>query len=243
MPVAFCGDIHLDTLTHAGLEIAYQSIIRNTKDCKTLILLGDVHDGRPGEQAQKLLEMLADRFDNVYMVPGNHDFYFHYIHELPAIAAFYRVLGVTLLYNQIVYIPELGKTLFSTLWAGIGNNPVLDYLTSLKIMDFQNIHGYCVEDTVRLHKDCVDFIEANIDTVDCIVTHFSPCGLSQSEVHREANKPEIDQYYFTELLQNQKLISDKPILWVHGHLHNPAEYDVDNFHVVGVAKSTIKLLP
>lgn len=71
MTIQYASDLHLE------MEANTQFLLRNPikKAADVLVLAGDVTYLKESYLANKVLDQLSDTFEEVFMIPGNHEFY------------------------------------------------------------------------------------------------------------------------------------------------------------------------
>lgn len=200
-----------------------------------VILAGDTHTGEQG--IQWALEHLKDI--PVIYVNGNHEYYGH---SYPGLLQKQRALAqgtnVHLLENDAVVIDSV-RFLGCTLWTNFkmcsreresmesAQNRINDYKlirksASDEIFEPQDAAGAFRRSRTWLEKELAD---ARMPTV--VITHFAPHILSIPEQYRE----DILCAAFASDLSG--FIRENDIsLWIHGHLHDTACYELEGVRVV-----------
>lgn len=223
----------------SDLHMSVQAMERPRSDADVVILAGDIH--RPADAVE-----WAKGFDRpVVYIPGNHEFYGG---TMPAILGELRRLcagsNVHLLDNEAVVLGG-ARFLGSTLWtdfriAGEGEAQAHAMAESQKFnRDFTRISvAEASGERPLTPRDSAALFEANARWLDAalgqafdgptvVVTHHAPSAKSVPE--RFAGSP-----------LNTNFVSDaewllrgrRARLWIHGHLHDSFDYEVDGTRVL-----------
>lgn len=206
-------------------------------DVDVLVVAGDACDTPSMPRFRDMLEPITDSGTQVIYVPGNHETY-----RSTGIAQYENVLadtfgmvsGVTVLQNQTVDIfarGEVVRFIGSTLWSDLSNP-----LNALRVRgwpDFQvlghdtgrhtYLHRYSVD---FIHDACGDAYEEGVKAV--VVTHFVP---SYRSVHERFRGDDANPYFATDL-EWITAGPEAPAVWVHGHTHDPFDYQLNKTRVV-----------
>tara|TARA_Y100000310_G_scaffold338053_1_gene426690 strand:- start:6147 stop:6914 length:768 start_codon:yes stop_codon:yes gene_type:complete len=219
--VGYMSDLHL--------EFDQGQFMPDVGGYDVLVLAGDVHTkGRMG-WANKM----AQHNGHVVFVPGNHEFYQG---DLTATSEKLRdnaAENVHVLENQSV---ELEGVWFhgATLWTDMNHK---DFFTMQEVghsmNDFRVVRTnrydrrFTPEWAATLHAYSVEFLRASVNPGDVVVTHHAPTFASVHEKYRGSN---LNYGYASDL--TGVMYENRPALWVHGHVHNSFEYEVDGTLVV-----------
>eukprot|EP00475_Leptophrys_vorax_P038660 TRINITY_DN6864_c0_g1_i1.p1 TRINITY_DN6864_c0_g1~~TRINITY_DN6864_c0_g1_i1.p1 ORF type:complete len:451 (+),score=86.98 TRINITY_DN6864_c0_g1_i1:168-1355(+) len=201
-PVGFeiqiLSDVHTEFLASSGhgsnkrsqeFYEKFDQLLQPT--AKYLALLGDI--GCPGTQDgfcqfQEFISRLEGKFEHVFLVAGNHEFYcrgnqrMHMEEIKQRIRKYCKRKGfVTFLDNESVVIPVSSsksvRIVGTTLWSDVSCEPGLETDIVNSIADFRNIYvsdsewnpeKYCslrslqAEDVRKLHRDDVQFIISQV---------------------------------------------------------------------------------
>lgn len=182
-----------------------------------LILAGDsLRLSTEGLQwSDALMGVILERWQYVYYVPGNHEFYGHTsikkgLRELKMLARrhprwFY--LGM----HKPVYLPDGLRIWGDTMWFS-KPPPYLNYAVN----DFYQITDF--SKTVHdAHKKFVK--DLNRVKPDIVVTHHLP---SLKSVNGFYTHDSTNWAYVAEM--DNYIEKWQPKLWVHGHTHDPTDY-------------------
>jgi predicted phosphodiesterase len=212
-----------------------------------LALCGDI--GTPGLQLyQKFLEYVSERYQHVFVIAGNHEYY-HAHHTMEEID--HMLYEVTQRYNNVHYLQneaiEINGITFvgSTLWSNVSGTEALveagvnDYKRiKRKVFDYDWNRGITLptykrlhikpSDTLALHRKAVDFLEQEILKHDKVVilTHHLPTFKNIDPQYVNAL---INTAYATNL---EYMIRAPLLLWAHGHSHHFMDTQINGVRVV-----------
>ena len=170
-------------------------------------MAGDIHPSK--EVRDNVKKQVEDKYGiPVIMVEGNHDFYYSDWPADQTEAVIYTVNGV--------------KFAVATLWTYISPS---DELHKHNMADFQVIKGVTPSKWNSLYLDQLgSIIKAKPDVV---VTHHAPSYMSLSEKFR--GDP-LNPYFMSECYGT--IVSLKPKLWFHGHVHQEHDYTIGDTRVL-----------
>lgn len=158
------------------------------------------------------------RYNHVmFSVLGNHDYYYKWPDTvLPDAASTIRT-----------YDHEGLKIAGATMWTDLGNPLDWDVYCS-QLID-QRAFPYRIS-----HEIMVEWHEEQKRSLfesgaDVIVTHHAP---SYKSMHPRYFGNPLNPGFMTELAQSILLMEHPPKLWVHGHVHDPFDYQIGSTRVV-----------
>jgi len=261
MRIAYSSDVHLefgaatitndvsaDVLVLAGDVCVVEDLKRHREDPSTLGLGKQVSPRLTSAMVYRdFLRECAAQFKHVIMVMGNHE---HYTGDL---RRSYEVLkdqcatispNIHLLEDETIVIDDV---LFvgSTLWTDLNNQ---DSLTSwhlqLNMSDYNIIrdsnHGYSKlhpNTTSGIHYVSVQYLKGKLSANRegtqtlpvVVVTHHAPTFMSVPMEFRGDRL--MNGGYASDL---SDIILDNPEIkvWIHGHMHDPVDYEVGGCRVV-----------
>lgn len=233
MFVRILSDIHTEIFPY---EVEYLPTDKDT----ILVLAGDCGLFKHVEYAG-WVKKLAPSFRKVLLIPGNHEFYSGKMHtEQAKFEERVANENVHVLQNQSLVIDDVlfvGGTLWTSFRSG---NPMLMLDAERAMNDYYKIrvasNGYRklrATDVLVEHQKTRNFI---FDTVErertnyekiVVLTHHAPSRLSISP--RFAGDRLNDLYVndFEYWIEN-----NKPLLWVHGHVHDSMDYVVGDTRIL-----------
>src|SRR5687768_4942020 len=159
MKIQYCSDLHLEFprnkiyLEQHPLEPVGE----------VLILAGDILPLGLHKKQSEFIDLIADRFEMVYWIPGNHEYYAHDLATVPDPLLEKLRSNVWLLNNQVVTYNNV-NFICTTLWSKINVINALDIQRG--IADFFSIRWQGKKFTTRefnqLHNRSVSFLEKAI---------------------------------------------------------------------------------
>ena len=208
---------------------AFKSLTANDLLC----MAGDVADGSAGIQ-DCLTALRAYTDATLVGVMGNHD-YFDETLCPQTVQCIQTALPerVFLLENQAIEIEDI-RVLGCTLWT----NPGADFHEQgqMTIPEYARVvnkqaETICVADTVAAHQASVAWLNTELAKPfkgkTIVLTHHAPSFISQHDRYRFS---ELSAFFCVNL---KDLIREhEPHLWIHGHLHEPVDYELDNTRIV-----------
>ena len=202
-----------------------------------LVVAGDACDTPSMVRFREMLQPVTETGTQVIYVPGNHETYRAAsveAYEERLWAIFGTTPGVILLQNASVDILAGGKVvrfIGSTLWSDLSSP--LDALSVRGWPDFQ-VPGHDTQRHTALHRFAVEYIHDACNTAKedevpaVVVTHFVP---SYRSVHERFHGNPANPYFTTDL---EWLMAgpEAPAVWIHGHTHDPFDYQCHKTRVV-----------
>ena len=232
------SDIHLEFGTFIP---SYEKDEENT----TLLLAGDIGTwGKKGRVLTKFLEQLCKRFEYVFMIPGNHEYYgtsIERIHrKLAELQEMEEFDNFYFLQNTYNIIDNKYLVYGATMWTDFDKgSPFTMSQAQERMNDFryirfgENYRKFYPNDALSLHLTYVrrlkEILEAEEfeDLTKVVMTHHAPCHLS---IAQKFMGDELNGAYYTDL--SELILDTKPALWVHGHVHNSSDYELGETRVV-----------
>lgn len=223
MTIQYCSDLHL--------EFSDNKHFLNTAPLlpkgEILILAGDIIPFSQIQKASSFFDYVADHFNRVYWIPGNHEYYGSDITERSG--SFKETIrsNVFLINNEVV---ETNNTtfVFSTLWSAI--SPAAEWDIASGMADYKLIQngmsGFRPIHSSRIHKTSLSVIKQavqNATTSNIVVaTHHVPTFLHYPAQYKHSV---LNEAFATELWP---FIEVSPInYWIYGHHHS----NVANFTI------------
>ena len=214
------SDLHVDHHADGGI-----ALVASLAEADALVIAGDLTES---DTLFPALELCCARYADVIFVPGNHEFYFSSLEDLPRRLACLRVRlanrgqRLHVLINRVL---ELGGLRFvgTTLW--VRRVVGIERLHS-QMNDFRYIKGADPQ-VYEANEKAVAFLEGNVRSGDVVITHHAPSADSIST--RYAGNP-LNPMYVCDM---ESLMADRdPDLWIHGHMHHSVDYFVSNTRVI-----------
>jgi len=177
-----------------------------------LVLAGDIH---VGDKASDWIDIALKRYDQVYYVLGNHEFYqreYHQVIDWWLEAAKYRE-NFEVLHNMVHAHGDV-RFIGTTLWT-YGDMPVLNDFYYIKYFN----RLLTTNDTRMFHYDAIKFLEDALAQPwggkTIVVTHHAPVA---NCVVPKYNGDPINCMFHANL---EDIIRENDIAyWFHGHMHD-----------------------
>lgn len=191
----------------SDLHGLYPRNIRDAGETGLIFLLGDiVHHGNElhGKRFRQFMAELADTFEHVVYVPGNHEYYHSDIETIDAYLASDPIEGITFANREVL---TFGKRSYAccTFWSEI------DRSTVPCITDFSLIEGLTPAKYRRLHRDHVAFLRTEAPEDAVFMTHHAGCHLMNGEHYGSVNQSAFSTEYPDLMARCSR--------WFNGHTH------------------------
>lgn len=218
----------------SDLHTEFADFVPHETDAEAVILAGDIGVGLEG------VHWAARHYPvhPVIYVPGNHEFYGHDIHltaELQAAAP----ENITVLSDDVLVL-DGARFLGSTLWTdfnlyGEGEAWFGRERARRSMADFVRIRRdgrkFQPEDSVVLHEASRTWLvrqfEQAFEGPTVVITHHLPA--LKSIAPRYATDP-LNPAFASRM--EDMIERYQPTLWIHGHTHEPCDYDLFGTRVV-----------
>jgi predicted phosphohydrolase len=233
MKIQYCSDLHLEF--PANDKFIKKHPLEPLGD--VLILAGDILPLALHNEQPEFIDYIADHFEMVYWVPGNHEYYGYDLATVADPLLEKLRSNVWLVNNQAVAYKNI-SFICSTLWSKIDVVNALDIQRS--ISDFFSIQWQgqklTTEQFNQLHNQSVHFLEKAVKEVSTeksiVITHHVPTLYQYPAKYR--NSP-LNGAFVTELYD---LIHDSGAdFWIYGHHH----YNIPEFKIGNTALLTNQL--
>ena len=213
---------HLNAIGHGGEDV--------------LACPGDVSN-----KGYESLYWLRGKFPDtrIVFVPGNHEYYCGTaIDELNAeMIRHGKGLGIDVLINHAVEIDGI-EFIGSTLWSNFGDSPFshesrmmseryVNDFRMINVNDTERLRAYYVE--TKLFDPAYSFLKAKLKSDNpnqVVVTHFAP---SHGSIAPQFVGDPITPYFANDI---EELVTEKPVVWCHGHTHTAFDYRVGDSRVI-----------
>lgn len=205
-------------------------------DEDVLVCAGDVSNSGPDG-----LYWLRSKFPNTRIVftPGNHEYYCGMaIDELNAeILKHGKGLGIDVLINDSVEIDGI-EFIGSTLWSNFDDKSgdsqchrwserYVNDFRMINVNDTERLSAFHVQN--KLFEKAYGFLHSKLHSDNqnqIVVTHFAP---SRGSVASQFRGDPITPYFVNDL---DELVTEKPLIWAHGHTHTAFDYQVGPSRVI-----------
>lgn len=220
------SDLHLEKYHDRGLKVRNKILTQSVSDlANTLILAGDIGSLYPDWQAsyEEHIKAFCEAYKNVVLVPGNHEFYGCYLDKgqrfLLDLKNRYPNFHPLVPGNSVASID--GKMIVGgTLW--------YQDLPSVRNQWFSFSDSYIRSNLSEILVEHINFTKT-LDThsiADIVVTHHAP---SRRSIAPRFITSTINDYFTNDL--DSIIMKYQPKLWVHGHMHDPLDYQIGSTRV------------
>lgn len=231
MKIQIVSDLHLEFYKN---EPAGYTGIEAALDADVLIIAGDIAIGT------KAIDVFKDWPVPVLYIAGNHEYYggdmtkvtaalredcagtqIHFMERDAVVIDGVRFLGTTLWTDYLIY--GRGSQVHAMLEAG----------SSLSDHKKIRLNGkrFIPRDAMFLFVRCKDWLSEQLDTphdgATVVVTHHGPHWESVHPKYREG-KSLLSAAYVSDL----SALMGKASLWIHGHVHDSFDYELDGTRVL-----------
>ena len=235
MKIAIISDAHLD-FSGATANL----MLRDLPDADLMVIAGDLVEAKAIDAALPFLRACNEKYEKTIWIPGNHEYYGMDIQDVDARIALYLdqngLQGV--FYTSLGVAMHQGfKIVCSTLWTDFDrNNPTSKFAwyqhmnDAAMIGDNRELGCRVVADTIyNLHKQAIELIKKHKDDDNVIVaSHHAPSRESSPKYYRHLPST---AYYCSDL--SNLILDFKHLpLWIHGHMHKPADYMIGDTRVI-----------
>lgn len=227
MKIQVCSDLHLE---HANNREWLKSNPLIPKG-EILIIAGDTYYLERNYSDLHFINKVADEFEQVYLIPGNHEYYGGFDISTALEPTFKKIKeNVFMVNNHDIQIGDI-KFIFSTMWSTIQKN-ILDVM---KLMpDFRKIRfkeeKFSVNHFNEIHKVAFNFLSKAVKSEGkkVVVTHHLPSN--------ECNIEEFKETILTEAFCVEKadfILNNKIDYWIYGHSHrNLSDFEIGNTKMI-----------
>jgi 3',5'-cyclic AMP phosphodiesterase CpdA len=229
LKIQHASDLHLEF--PANKEFLKQHPLQLVGD--VLVLGGDIVPFAIMDKHQAFFSYVADNFETVYWLPGNHEYYHFDIAEKSGMLH-EKIRSNVFLVNNTSVVLENTRLIFSTLWSKI--SPGHQWQIERSLNDFHQIkHNgfrFSAEKYNELHEESLAFLhqEISVNTAKQMVvfTHHCPTFLNYPEQYKgdvlnEAFAVELYDWIETSNIN----------YWVYGHHHNnTSEFSIGNTKLI-----------
>jgi predicted phosphodiesterase len=225
MKLQLISDVHLEFWKYHTKQAKYDELERNIlRPADVLVLAGDLDSGR--QNTIDSLKFLADHYDNVMYVPGNHEYYqglhirgFDYDNFDCKLPENVRHLKPESSY-QIDDVTFFG----ATLWTNFDESLAAEKLAHKYINDFRRIpDAHKMKDIYYEHLEWIQHAYSETQGKKVIVTHFLPAMACVSPKYRDGDM--VTQYlnhYFANSLDGW-IATLENATWLFGHTHDAVD--------------------
>jgi predicted phosphohydrolase len=215
MKIQYCSDLHLEFIKntiflHSNLLIPSADI---------LILAGDIIPFRKSLDKVKYFDFLSESFQQVYWLPGNHEYYNSDMVRGNVFKGKKVRDNVHIVNNEIISINDV-NLIFSTLWSQI--SPQRELIIKSSLSDFSQIKNdgkaFSPKHFNILHQESLRFLENSLIELNgnknLVVTHHVPTLLNYPKAYLTSPINEAFAVELYDLIEKYQ-----PDAWIYGHSH------------------------
>lgn len=240
MKIRLVSDLHLEICPY------FLPIMEGESE-QVLVLAGDICTEKQLNSTVTLFfETVVQRFKHILWVPGNHEYYRRSLDKADDKIKEYLKDNlysdkITFLNMETICIDDYAF-IGATLWTDINKgNPISIHSVESALNDYQVIRtggdGYLrsikASDTIAKHIRHKAFIinETLAAWQDgkkpVVISHHAPSELSVAPWYKGDY---LNPAYFSNM--ENEILDTKPVLWMHGHMHNTFDYELGDTRVV-----------
>ncbi|MEP4534307.1 MAG: metallophosphoesterase [Cyclobacteriaceae bacterium] len=222
MILQFASDLHLEM----PLNMAYIQKSPLIPSADILILAGDITYLNDSNLGDSVFDQWSKDFKEVYIVPGNHEFYAKYFPISDAFPTLKKEVKSNVYYlnNQTILFDKV-RILFTTLFSHIPSEKaalVKGYINDFYGTRFErdSMKPLTLEQFNQCHIDCVHYLKSELekpfDGTTIIVSHFAP--FNKKWIPQYPQFPlDLSSFFHAELewMCEQYAIDH----WISGHTH------------------------
>jgi predicted phosphohydrolase len=226
MKIQYASDLHLEF--QENKNFLKLNPIKPIGD--VLILAGDIVPFGLMEKHNDFFKYVSDHFKTTYWIPGNHEYYYYDLASKSGTIN-EKIKSNVLLVNNMAFIHEEIKLVFSTLWTKISSEN--EWNVERSVSDFHvikyNKMRFSAPVFNQLHADSLRFIESEVYREEfgttseeeqyhigktVVITHHVPTFFNYPDQYKQST---INQAFGVELFD---LIETSNInAWIYGHHH------------------------
>lgn len=225
MKIQYCSDLHLEFPEN------WNWLKRNPLIPKgdILIVAGDTFHLGHHFKDHPFFEQVSKDFDQVFLIPGNHEFYGGFDAEICLETDYeYQVKSNVFLVNNTSRIVHGTKFIFTTLWSKIEKevHAILNGMNDFKLIRFKN-KKLSIESYNELFQTSWQWLQKEISTSDglktIVATHHLPS--------LQCNVPEfmgslLNEGFCVDL--TNEIAKSQVDYWIYGHSHrNKAPFKIE----------------
>ena len=230
------SDLHLE------MDPSYRLEKMKDEEHMHLILAGDICVWNYFKEKElwrnaftNFFEDCQQRFKTVWYIPGNHEYYEDDINTVDAEMKefFTNNFDNIFLVNNKSTVIEDTRFIFSTLWTYVDEDTALFFRKNMGdynvIKDGKGIlHP---EKTNDIHAESVEFILQELQKDEekkIVITHHLPSRKSVNPRYHNAGP--MNYFFYTTL--DPLIVEHEPLMWIHGHTHDPCTYMLGNTKII-----------
>lgn len=215
MTFQYASDLHLEF--PENYDYLKKFPIQSKADI--LILAGDIVTFSQLEKRMDFFNYVSDNFEQVYWIPGNHEYYYGDIARCSG-PHLEQIKNNVQLVNNITIKATDYDLIFSTMWSHISppnERQIFDGMSDFYVIR-NNGQVFRPADYNKLHQESLDFIQREISNENgqqkIVVTHHVPTLMNYPSRFLGSILNEAFAVELTEMIEKHN-----PIYWIYGHHH------------------------
>jgi len=225
----YASDLHLEF--PANKEFLKQHPLQAVGD--VLVLAGDIVPFAVMDKHQDFFSYVADHFETVYWLPGNHEYYHFDVAERSGVLN-EKIRSNVFLINNTSVVHGNAKLIFSTLWSKISEGNQWQIEKSLN--DFHQIknNGFrlSAEKYNELNAESLAFLQKEISETNeeqiAVFTHHCPTFMNYPAQYKGDILNEAFAVELFDFIESSNIN-----YWVYGHHHsNTPEFSIKNTKLI-----------
>jgi predicted phosphohydrolase len=184
-----------------------------------LILAGDIVTFSQLEKRMDFFNYVSDNFEQVYWIPGNHEYYYSDIARCSG-PHLEQIKNNVQLVNNITIKATDYDLIFSTMWSHISppnERQIFDGMSDFYVIR-NNGQVFRPTDYNRLHQESLGFIQREISNENgqqkIVVTHHVPTLMNYPSRFLGSILNEAFAVELTDMIEKYN-----PLYWIYGHHH------------------------
>lgn len=224
--IRIISDLHLERPWRIN---QYNIHVKKSVQTKYIALLGDIGDPKQKSYKNFLFEQ-ADNYEKVFVIAGNHEYYFKTIeHANQMIDDICSTRSNLVFMNDKKVVHENINFIGTTLWSNLSANENSKDLTHIRGKNGKRIQSWII---TNLHRRSVDFIENSICPTkkNIVLSHHAPSYqcLKRNNNFVYRNGDQVKEIFATPL---EWLFPKGIDYWCYGHTHIPQYILIGNTRV------------
>jgi len=215
MTFQYASDLHLEF--PENYDYLKKFPIQSKADI--LILAGDIVTFSQIEKRMDFFNYVSDNFEQVYWIPGNHEYYYGDIVRCSG-PHLEQIKNNVQLVNNITIKATDYDLIFSTMWSHISppnERQIFDGMSDFYVIR-NNGQVFRPADYNKLHQESLDFIQDEISNENgqqkIVVTHHVPTLMNYPSRFLGSILNEAFAVELTEMIEKHN-----PLYWIYGHHH------------------------
>ena len=213
MKIQFCSDLHLEFANNRDWLKQHPIIPKGD----VLIVAGDTYYMERDFSQLDFIEKVAQDFEYVYLIPGNHEYYGGFDISTALKPFFKEIRENVFLVNNYTIVLNNTRLIFSTMWSKIQRNvmEVMCGMTDFRAIKYKG-EKFTVNHFNEIHEAAFTFISKEVKKAGkkIVITHHLPSNACNIEEYKGSV---LNEAFCVDKTQ---FILDHDIdYWVYGHSH------------------------